>query len=271
VELHDIIRTSQLFLFDLDGTLCCGGKLFPFTKDLLAEIKKQGKQYRFITNNSAKSCKDYVGWMAKRGIETTEDEFVTSGRVTIHFISENYPDAPLYICGTESLKSEFRDAGFSVTENLEEVGCVVVGYDQELNFQKIDDMCRLLYTKKIPYVATHPDKTCPTEYGYMPDCGTICDMIESATGKQPIFIGKPAPLMPELCMLTTGIDRNNTVVIGDKMETDIACGVRCGTHTILVLSGDNKLHDTHNHDFAPEAIADNCGEILKVLKDLSDS
>ena len=111
--------------------------MFPFTKELLSEIKRQGKQYRFITNNSAKSCKDYVKWMAQRGVETAEEEFVTSGRVTVHFIRENYPDATLYICGTESLKNEFRDAGFTVTDDLEKVECVIIGYDQELNFHKI--------------------------------------------------------------------------------------------------------------------------------------
>ncbi len=266
MELQKIARESQLFLFDLDGTLYCGGKLFPFTKDLLAEIKRQGKQYRFITNNSAKSCKDYVTWMAQRGVEATEDEFVTSGRVTVCFIKENYPDATLYICGTESLKNEFRDAGFTVTDDLEQVDCIIIGYDQELNFKKIDDVCRLLYTKKIPYVATHPDKTCPTEYGYMPDCGTICDMIAGATGKQPIFIGKPAPLMPEICMLQTGIDRDKTVVIGDKVETDIQCGWRSGAKTILVLSGDNTEEDVDRAYTKPDIVLQDCGELLQALK-----
>ncbi len=266
MNLYDIARESRLFLFDLDGTLYRGGKLFNFTKDLLLEIKRQGKQYRFITNNSAKSCKDYVKWMADRGIETTEEAFVTSGRVTVLFIRENYPDAALYICGTESLKNEFRDAGFTVTDSTEQAECVIIGYDQELNFQKIDDVCRLLYTKKIPYIATHPDKTCPTEYGYMPDCGTICDMIAEATGKQPTFIGKPAPLMPEICMLQTGIDRDNTVVIGDKLETDIACGVRSGTRTILVLSGDNTRNDLIDSTIQPDLVLDDCGQLLTALQ-----
>ncbi len=261
----EIAQHAKLFLFDLDGTLYCGDKLFPFTKELLSELKRQGKQYRFITNNSAKSCKDYVAWMAARGVEAKENEFVTSGRVTVHFMRENYPDAALYICGTESLKAEFREAGFTVTDDLDQVECVLIGYDKELNFRKIDDVCRLLYTKKIPYIATHPDKTCPTEYGYMPDCGTICDMIAKATDKQPIFIGKPAPLMPEICMIETGIDRDNTVVIGDKIETDIQCGWRSGAKTILVLSGDNTQQDVDRSDIKPDIVLRDCGEILQAL------
>ena len=266
MTIREIAKNCRLFLFDLDGTLYCGGKLFPFTRDLLAELKRQGKTYRFITNNSAKSCKDYVEWMARRGVETTEDEFVTSGRVTVHFMRENYPDATLYICGTESLKDEFRRAGFVVTDDLDAVEAVLIGYDQELSFRKIDNVCRLLYTKKIPYIATHPDKTCPTDYGYMPDCGTICDMIAGATGKQPIFIGKPAPLMPEICMLTTGIDRDETVVIGDKVETDIQCGWRSGAKTVLVFSGDNTEEDVDRSHIKPDVVANDCGELLQALQ-----
>lgn len=269
MELNKIAESSRLFLFDLDGTLYCGENIFSFTKELLEEIKKQGKEYKFITNNSSKSRDDYaIKMKTDYHLDVKADDFVTSGSATVRFIRENYPNEPLFVLGTESLKNEFIGAGLPVTDDLERVGCIVVGYDTELSFKKIDDVCNILYTKKVPFIATHPDKTCPTHYGFMPDCGAICDMIATATGKTPIFIGKPAPLMPEICMQMTGIDRSETVVIGDKMTTDILSGLRSDTNTILVLSGDNTIDDALNSTYKPDAIVKDCGELLKALKDI---
>ncbi len=267
MALKQIAENSKLFLFDLDGTLYCGEKIFPFTKTLLEEIKNQGKEYKFITNNSSKSPEDYaIKMQTSYGINAQKEDFITSGSATVSFIGENYPDANLYICGTESLKSEFINAGFKVTNDLKAVECLVVGYDTELSFKKIDEVCNILYTKKVPFIATHSDKTCPTAYGFMPDCGAICDMIATTTGKTPIFIGKPAPLMPEICMRMCNIDRTETVVIGDKMSTDILAGLRCDARTILVLSGDNKIDDVLNSTYKPDAVINDCGDLLLALK-----
>ena len=269
MELNRIAKNTKLFLFDLDGTLYCGETIFPFTKELLEEIRRQRKEYKFITNNSSKSREDYaVKMKAVHHLDVKTEDFVTSGSATVRFIQENYPQEPLFVLGTESLKNEFIGAGLPVTDDLERVGCIVVGYDTELSFKKIDDVCNMLYTKKVPFIATHPDKTCPTHYGFMPDCGAICDMIATATGQAPIFIGKPAPLMPEICMQMTGIDRNETVVIGDKMTTDILAGLRSDTHTILVLSGDNTIDDVLHSTYKPDAVIPDCSVLLKALKEI---
>ena len=267
MQLKSIAQNAKLFLFDLDGTLYCGEKIFSFTKELLEEIRRQGKEYKFITNNSSKSCEDYALKMKNvYHLNVKADDFVTSGSATVRFICENYSNEELFVLGTESLKNEFLNAGLHLTDDINRVGCIVVGYDTELNFKKIDDACNILYTKKVPFIATHPDKTCPTNYGFMPDCGAICEMITTATGKTPIFIGKPAPLMPEICMQMTGIDRSETVVIGDKMKTDILSGLRSDTNTILVLSGDNTIDDALNSTYKPDVVIKDCGELLEVLK-----
>ena len=232
------MKDLKLFLFDMDGTLYLGDRLFPFTTELLAKIKATGGRYMFMTNNSSKSVVAYIEKLRKLGIEATEDEFITSSQATAYYLKNNHPTAKLYVCGTESLKTELRSQGFTVTEDLDEVECIVMGFDTELNFKKLHDVSFMLCTRQLPYIATNPDYVCPTEFGSVPDCGSVCDMIFNATGKRPVVIGKPEALMPQLAMARTGYTKQQTVVIGDRIYTDIKSGINAGTVTVLVMSGE---------------------------------
>lgn len=232
------MKDLKLFLFDMDGTLYLGDRLFSFTTELLAKIKATGGRYMFMTNNSSKSVVAYIEKLRKLGIEATEDEFITSSQATAYYLKNNHPTAKLYVCGTESLKTELRSQGFTITENLDEVECIVMGFDTELNFKKLHDVSFMLCTRQLPYIATNPDYVCPTEFGSVPDCGSVCDMIFNATGKRPVVIGKPEALMPQLAMARTGYSKEQTVVIGDRIYTDIKSGINAGTVTVLVMSGE---------------------------------
>ncbi len=232
------MKELKLFLFDMDGTLYLGDRLFDFTIDLLAKIKSTGGRYMFMTNNSSKSVEAYIEKLAKLGISATEEEFITSSQATAYYLKNNHAGAKLYVCGTESLKAELRAQGFTITENLDEVECIVMGFDTELNFKKLHDVSFMLCTRELPYIATNPDYVCPTEFGSVPDCGSVCDMIYNATGKRPVVIGKPEALMPQLAMARTGYSKEQTVVIGDRIYTDIKSGINAGTVTVLVMSGE---------------------------------
>ena len=232
------MKDLKLFLFDMDGTLYLGDQLFSFTTELLAKIKATGGRYMFMTNNSSKSVVAYIEKLRKLGIEATEDEFITSSQATAYYLKNNHPTAKLYVCGTESLKTELRSQGFTITEDLDQVECIVMGFDTELNFKKLHDVSFMLCTRQLPYIATNPDYVCPTEFGSVPDCGSVCDMIFNATGKRPVVIGKPEALMPQLAMARTGYTREQTVVIGDRIYTDIKSGINAGTVTVLVMSGE---------------------------------
>ena len=232
------MKDLKLFLFDMDGTLYLGDQLFSFTTELLAKIKATGGRYMFMTNNSSKSVVAYIEKLHKLGIEATEDEFITSSQATAYYLKNNHPTSKLYVCGTESLKTELRSQGFTITENLDEVECIVMGFDTELNFKKLHDVSFMLCTRELPYIATNPDYVCPTEFGSVPDCGSVCDMIFNATGKRPVVIGKPEALMPQLAMARTGYTKEQTVVIGDRIYTDIKSGINAGTVTVLVMSGE---------------------------------
>ena len=259
------LKNIKLFLFDMDGTLYLGDRLYDFTKELLSTIKKQGKRYLFMTNNSSKSVEDYIKKLAKLGIEAEYSDFITSSQATAMYLKDTCPDDKLYVCGTESLKQELRNSGFTVTEDLDEVDCIVMGNDTELTFKKLDDVSRLLSTREVRYIATNPDYVCPTEYGSVPDCGSVCDMIFNATGKRPLFIGKPEPAMPKIAMKMTGFKPNETAVVGDRIYTDIKSGINAGCVTVLVLSGETTLEILQESADKPDYCLESGADLLTAI------
>ncbi len=261
----EYLKNIKLFLFDMDGTLYLGDKLFDFTIELLDTIRKSGGRYMFMTNNSSKSVADYIKKLKKLGIESVYEDFITSSQATAYYLKKYHKDARLYVCGTESLKEELRDNGFTVTEVLEEVDCIVMGNDNELTFKKLEDVCKLLLARDLPYIATNPDYVCPTEFGSVPDCGSVCDMIYNCTKKRPIFIGKPEALMPTLAMEMAGISKEQTAVIGDRIYTDVKSGLNAGALAVLVMSGETDEEILATSVDKPDLILADCSEITKVI------
>jgi len=265
--MQNNLKNIKLFLFDMDGTLYLGNKLFSFTKELLETIKQKGAKYLFMTNNSSKSVKDYISKLESLGIQAEYGDFITSSQATAYYLAENHKDSNLYVCGTKSLKKELQDAGFNITENLDLVDCIVMGFDTELTFKKLHDVCFLLSTRDIPYIATNPDYVCPTEFGSVPDCGSVCDMIYNATKKRPIVIGKPEALMPILAMKHTGYLKEETAVFGDRIYTDVKSGLNAGVTAVLVMSGETDQKTLEESDVKPDIVLSDCGEIIKYLKE----
>lgn len=264
MELQDFSRIT-LFLFDMDGTLYLGDRLYEFTPALLEKIRKAGKKYLFITNNSSKSVADYVKKLERLGISATEEDFSTSSQATAYYLKLHHPKARLYVCGTTSLKNELRKEGFTITENVEEVDCIVMGFDTELTFQKLHDISYLLLTRDLPYIATNPDYVCPTEFGSVPDCGSVCDMLYNATKKRPIVIGKPEALMAELAMQKYGCTKEETAVFGDRIYTDVKSGLNAGVAAVLVMSGETTQADLEASDVKPDIVLKDCSEILPYI------
>lgn len=262
-----IVKT-KLFLFDLDGTLYIGDKLFDFTPRLLRAIRQSGRKYLFITNNSSKSVSAYVDKMRRLGIGTCAEDFMTSSQAAAYYLSENYRGKRLFVCGTESLKRELRDSGFEITDDIDKVECIVMGFDTELTFEKLEKVSKMLCTRSLPYIATNPDYVCPTEFGSVPDCGSICDMIYNATGKRPTVIGKPSPLMIELAMKKAGVLPSETAVIGDRVYTDVKSGKNAGVLGILVLSGETNPEMLKKLDESerPDIVLDSAGEMIRVIE-----
>ena len=267
MEKREILRGKKLYLFDMDGTLYLGDRLYDFTLELLDTLRKTGRSYLFMTNNSSKSVEDYVKKLGKLGITATREDFMTSSQATAFYLHKHHEGRKLYVCGTESLKNELRMEGFTVTTDVNEVECIVMGFDTELTFQKLHDVSYMLLTRpELPYIATNPDYVCPTEFGSVPDCGSVCDMIYNATKKRPVVIGKPSPLMPQLAMEKLGVSKEETCVVGDRIYTDVKSGLNAGITGILVLSGETTREILEESPDKPHLVLEDASEILSALK-----
>ncbi|MBO5231085.1 MAG: HAD-IIA family hydrolase [Clostridia bacterium] len=263
---NQMLKKIKLFLFDMDGTLYLGNRLYDFTKELLETIKSQGNRYLFMTNNSSKSVVDYIKKLKKLGIDSTKEDFITSSQATAYYLKKNYPTARLYVMGTQSLKDELISEGFAITEVLNDVDLIVMGFDTELTFKKLEDVSKLLLTRDIPYIATNPDLVCPTEFGSVPDCGSVSIMLKNVSGREPLFIGKPSPLMPTLAMDKWGVSPDETAVIGDRIYTDIKSGINAGAHSILVMSGETTEEILNASKDKPELVLPDASYITKAIK-----
>ncbi len=254
---------KKLFLLDMDGTIYLDDDLFDGTLDFLDKVKRNGGKYLFLTNNSSKSSDAYVKKLAKLGIESTENDFLTSTDATILYLQGNYPGRKFYVMGTASFVHQLKEAGIVVTTTLDnDVFGVVISNDQELTFKKLDDVCILL-GKDVKYIATNPDWVCPTAYGYVPDCGSFADIIRRATDKMPVFIGKPKPEMILLALEKFGYRKEDAVMVGDRLYTDIASGYNAGIDTVFVLSGEGTMTDVEESDVKPTYILNNIRELYE--------
>lgn len=257
------LKHKKLFLFDIDGTLAIGDTLYEGSAELLSYIERIGGRSYFITNNSTRSGQDYVEKFRKAfRLETVEEQFITSGYMTIRFLKEHFSDRKIFVLGTVSFVKELRKNGLNVTETAEEdISCVVVAYDSELSYDKLIQVCKALSGRELPYYATNPDLCCPIDFGFVPDCGAICNMIGEATGKKPVYLGKPSREVVDLCLTLSGFSREETLVVGDRLYTDIACGINGGVDTCVVFTGEAKPEDMADTPYP----ADYCFQTIKEL------
>lgn len=259
------LKNKKLFLLDMDGTLYLDDILFEGCLDFLCQIRKNGGRYLFMTNNSSKSVLAYIEKLTRLSIPAIREDFLTSTMASCEYLKKHYTGKKIYAFGTASFRQELTELGFPVTNHLEDdIDCLFIGNDNELTFQKLEDACILLGSN-VTYIATNPDWVCPTAFGYVPDCGSICEMLYRATGKKPYFIGKPEPAMALLAMEKWQCKPEHTVMIGDRIYTDIACGINAGIDTVLVFSGETTRKDLENSDIKPTYTAENIAEIYNYL------
>lgn len=239
------LKLKKLFLFDMDGTIYRENDLFDGVLNFLEKIKNDGGRYAFITNNPSKSVKDYILKLNRLGImDVDESNFFTSAQAAIMIFKEKFKDKLIYAQGTESFIQELRDSGLNVTLQYDEnIQAVLVAFDPEITGAKLRTTCEVLTKLDVPYYATNPDWVCPVDFGAIPDCGSMCVGIAYATGKKPIFIGKPEPTMVLELIKKFGCTKQETLVIGDRLYTDVASGNNAGVDTVCVLSGEATLAD----------------------------
>lgn len=258
------LKNKKLFLFDIDGTLAVGDTLYEGSAQLLSYIDRIGGKTYYITNNSTKSGRDYVEkFRTAFSLETTEDQFITSGFMTIRFLKKNYGDKKIFVLGTASFVAELTQNGLLVTEAAEEgIDCVVVAYDSELNYEKLIQVSKVLLTTDAPFYATNPDLRCPINFGFIPDCGSICNMITATTDREPVYLGKPSREVVDLCLELSGFTREETLVVGDRLYTDIACGINGGVDTCVVFTGEAQPADMADTPYPADYAFSDIKELL---------
>lgn len=250
-QLKKKITDYKGFCFDLDGTVYVGNKVLSSVIDEIRKLKAQGKIIRFISNNSSLSKEQYVDKLKYMGIETHCDEIKISTDSVIAFLKSRQVKK-VYVVGTKSLQKDIIDAGYEICSH--EPDFVLLGYDTELTYSKLKTACRLINIG-IDYICTHSDIFCPSENGPIPDIGSMIKMLELTTGKEPYKIfGKPNPDLLELIMKTDQIKREDLVMIGDRLYTDIKMADNCGVDSVLVLSGDTKREDVESSTINPTYI-----------------
>ena len=260
------LKDKRLFLLDMDGTIYLDEQLFDGTLDFLAHVKAIGGRAMYLTNNSSKSVSSYVDKLQRLGISACAEDFLTSVNATVLYLQKQGYHK-IYAFGTESFKSQLREGNLPIVDKLEEdIDCLCMGFDTELTFQKLEDACILL-NRGVDFVATNPDWVCPTWYGSVPDCGSVSEMLFRATGRRPRFIGKPQPDMVELAIAKSGLAKEQAILLGDRLYTDIQSGVNAGIDTVLVLSGEATLDDLAVSQVKPAYVMENLREFLNNIKE----
>ena len=261
------LSEKRLFLLDMDGTLYLDDRLFDGVKEFLARIWERGGRYLFLTNNSSRGVEGYIDKLSRMGIPTGREDYLTSVDAAIDHLRRCHPGKRCYVFGTRSFLAQLREAGIPVTDRLEDdIDILLCGFDRELTFRKLEDACILL-GRGVTWLATNPDWVCPTWYGSVPDCGSVCEMLTRATGPRPEFLGKPRPAMVQLALAKTGFPPEQAVLIGDRLYTDIACAVNAGIDSIFVLSGEGKREDIERDSIHPTWVYDDIGAVLRAWEE----
>ena len=254
-----MLEEKRLFILDMDGTVYLGDRLFPQTLPFLRHIKETGGAYIFFTNNASRSRKTYEGRLASMGIPATPDEIMTSGDVTIQFLKTYRDSSKVLLLGTPDLEQSFRQAGIALVQDDPDI--VLVSFDTGVTYEKMDRACHYV-RNGAEFLSTHPDVNCPVDRGYMVDSGSLCALVTASTGKVPRYFGKPHMETLQMIMERTGCQKEEMVVIGDRLETDIALGALNGVTSVLVLTGVTSRADVETSAIKPDIIVDHIGELF---------
>lgn len=249
------ISETKLFLLDLDGTVYLENELIPGVKEFTGHLNRLQIPYLFLTNNSSNSGDEYLKKLLSLGIRVSSENVLTSGQATGVYLSTINSQAKLFVVGTDALKRELEGHGHLINKNEHApVDYVVVGFDTELTYNKLRAACIHL-ENGAGFIATNPDLVCPIkDKKYLPDCGSIYKMLENATGRQPVVIGKPTTTMVEIVKKRYQMSSDQMAIIGDRLYTDIALGNKTSIFSLCVLTGESTLEDIHDSPWIPDQV-----------------
>jgi len=257
-----LLKEKKVFFFDLDGTIFIENRLFKGVRELIELLNEYKKHFFFLSNNSSKSTDDYLKKLKGFNLPITREKILLSQHPTIDYLHKN-SFKKIFLLGTSSLKEEFIHHGFQLTKEDPEI--LVLAFDQELTYERLVKASKFLQNG-IPYIATHLDNRCPVEDGYIPDAGGIAALLYKTTDRMPKVFGKPNKEMLLFKLEELKIHREQAVMIGDRLYTDIKMGINAGITTCCVLSGETTFEMIQNSkEFKPDFIIDGIWTLLDLF------
>jgi NagD protein len=263
MEKHEIIeriKNKKAFISDMDGVIYHGNRLLPGVPEFVDWLKRENKKFLFLTNSSERTPKELQEKMFRLGINVESDVFYTSALATANFLSSQKPGGTAFIIGEAGLISALYNVGY--TMNNVNPDYVVIGDTRSYNFEKIEQAVNLVL-KGAKLIGTNSDVTGPVENGIIPATRALMAPIEMSTGRMAYYVGKPNPLMMRIALKKLGCSREDSIIIGDRMDTDIIAGIESEIDTLLVLSGISTLKTADKFPYRPHFILEGVSEILE--------
>jgi phosphoglycolate/pyridoxal phosphate phosphatase family enzyme len=250
------------WLLDLDGTVYLGERLVPGAAEAIAALRAEGRRVAFLSNKPLQTRADYAEKLTRLGVPAAPADVVNSSLVLARHLRSIDPGAPVYVIGEPPMLAEMRAHGFEVRDD-ERVRWVVIAFDRTFSYAKLDTALQAV-RGGARLIATNPDRTCPVEGREIPDCAGMIAAVEAVTGQAvEAIVGKPSPIILEAALAALGLPAAEAVIVGDRVETDIAMGKRLGLATILVLSGVTRAGDPRIADLAPDHVIGSIEELLE--------
>lgn len=252
------------YLLDMDGTLYIGGQAVPGAVELLAALRAAGRPHLVLTNNSSKARSRYRERLALLGMPVPLSAVLTSGGASAEWLRDHTALRRPYVLGTPALKGECRRAGL-LPSPAAEADCVLLGYDTGVTYRTLSDAC-LAVARGLPYYATHADRTCIAPEGLLPDAGALIAAIDVTTGRRPVILGKPEASMVAAGLSRLGTSPDETLILGDQLDTDMMLGQSSGILSVLTLSGEAALRAREYENVRPDVRVRHPGELLALLR-----
>jgi len=251
-------KTMHGYLIDMDGVIYRGGEMIPGADTFIQGLRRADTPFRFLTNNSQRTRRDVATKLQRLGIDVDEQHVFTCAMATARYLAHQKPNGTAYVIGEGGLLMALHRNGYSIVEK--DPDYVVVGEGRTMTFEMMETALEMILDGAM-LVATNPDPNCPTQNGTRPGCGAVVAMLESAAGVKAFSVGKPSPIMMRAARKELGLSTDQTIIIGDTMETDILGGVQSGFRSILVLSGGTQRKDLSRFAFRPDRIVDSIAEL----------
>ncbi|MBO9581288.1 MAG: HAD family hydrolase [Sphingobium sp.] len=250
------------WLTDMDGVLVHEEHALPGAADFIARLIEKQRHFLVLTNNSIFTPRDLAARLLRAGLHVPEGAIWTSALATADFLKHQKPGGSAYVIGEAGLTTALHEVGYTLTDH--DADYVIVGETRTLSFSAITTAIRLI-GKGARFIATNPDATSPSQDGPLPATGSVAAMIAKATGAQPYFVGKPNPMMFRSAMNRIDARSESTVMIGDRMDTDVVAGIEAGLETILVLTGSTKADQVSRFPFRPSRILDSIADVIPLV------